>query len=49
MQERIEQLAHSFPSLREAPGVSPWDPELLDGWATSPVPRPRRVMPPSSC
>jgi hypothetical protein len=38
MQERIEQLARSFPSLQDAPGVSPWDPAKLDDWAASPVP-----------
>jgi len=34
----IERLAWSFPTLRGARGVVPWDPELLDAWACGPVP-----------
>ncbi|MCW8138297.1 MAG: hypothetical protein KIT58_05260 [Planctomycetota bacterium] len=34
----IERLAWSFPTLRGAPGVVPWDPEELDRWACGPVP-----------
>lgn len=35
---RLQKLAHSFPSLRDAPGISAWDPEALDDWAIGPVP-----------
>lgn len=27
------QMCRLFPDLRNAPGVSPWKPELLDEWA----------------
>ncbi|MBX9580250.1 MAG: hypothetical protein K2X87_08070 [Gemmataceae bacterium] len=30
---RLQALAGTFPSLRAAPGASPWDPHALDGWA----------------
>ncbi|MBX9579619.1 MAG: hypothetical protein K2X87_04860 [Gemmataceae bacterium] len=30
---RIQALARSFPSLKDAPGVDPWDPDALDLWA----------------
>jgi hypothetical protein len=36
--EPIERLALSFPTLRGAGGVSPWNPRELDGWACGPVP-----------
>lgn len=29
----IVRLARSFPSLRHAPGVAPWDASRLDDWA----------------
>ncbi len=29
---RMEELVGTFPSLREAPGGSPWDALLLDEW-----------------
>lgn len=31
---RMTSLAESFHSLRGRPGVSPWDPDALDKWAT---------------
>lgn len=31
----MSQLAESFPGLRRKTGVRPWDPELLDDWASS--------------
>jgi hypothetical protein len=34
----IEQLAQSFPSLVNKPGVSPWDALALDAWACGPAP-----------
>jgi hypothetical protein len=37
-QARTIALARQFPSLRTAPGGSPWDPEALDAWAASGVP-----------
>ncbi len=30
----LELLATCFPSLREAPGVSPWNPNQLDIWTS---------------
>lgn len=30
---RIRALARSFPSLTDAPGVDPWNPDALDRWA----------------
>ncbi|MFN7948843.1 MAG: hypothetical protein U0Z53_26055 [Blastocatellia bacterium] len=30
---RACQLAGSFPSLRQAPGIQPWEPARLDAWA----------------
>lgn len=35
---RIVALARSFPTLRTASGLDPWDPEVLDRWACGPVP-----------
>jgi len=35
--EQFEAWACRFPSLRGAPGVAPWDPEVLDAWATGPT------------
>ncbi len=32
---RIRGLAWSFPALKKAPGVDPWDAMLLDRWAES--------------
>ena len=32
--EQFEAWACRFPSLRAAPGVAPWDPALLDRWAS---------------
>lgn len=37
-EERLSRLAESFPALRGAPGVRPWDPVALDAWAAGPVP-----------
>jgi hypothetical protein len=34
----MERLALSFPTLRRANGVSPWDPLALNDWAVGPVP-----------
>lgn len=34
----IEQLAVSFPSLANQPGVTPWDSLALDAWACGPAP-----------
>lgn len=34
----IERLAWSFPTLRTARGVAPWDPEVFDAWACGPEP-----------
>ena len=31
---KMTALAALFPSLRDAPGLSPWDPRRLDAWAT---------------
>lgn len=31
---RLKALAHTFPSLWDAPGISPWDPHALDEWAS---------------
>lgn len=36
--ERMSILAKSFPTLRGARGLAPWDPEALDSWACGPVP-----------
>lgn len=33
MGERLSTLALTFPTLRHAEGVRPWNPELLDEWA----------------
>lgn len=30
---RVTALAQTFPTLRDADGVFPWDPEKLDAWA----------------
>lgn len=34
-QIRMTRLAESFPALAGKPGVFPWDPDELDGWASS--------------
>lgn len=31
--ERMTQLALTFPTLRKAPGVDPWDISLFEDWA----------------
>lgn len=36
--EAIVALAHTFPTLRPARGLEPWDPEELERWACGPVP-----------
>lgn len=37
--ERMTALALRFPTLRTgAPGVTPWDPDKLDHWGSSPEP-----------
>lgn len=35
---RIMRLAKSFPSLREAPGVQPWQPQVVARWTHGPIP-----------
>ncbi len=35
--QRMEELAMSFPSLVDKPGVKPWDAFALDAWASGPV------------
>jgi hypothetical protein len=37
-EERIQQLALTFPALRRAAGVQPWQPHQLDVWACGPLP-----------
>ena len=32
----MSRLAASFPSLAGKPGVEPWEPQLLDKWASAP-------------
>jgi hypothetical protein len=32
---KLQHLAQAFPTLRNAPGVLPWEPERLDAWASS--------------
>jgi len=39
----IEDLAHSFPCLRRAVGIRPWDANLLADWAGGPVSHGERV------
>lgn len=34
---KMSKLAQSFPSLVNAPGVSPWDQHKLDAWAAEPI------------
>ncbi|MBX3468651.1 MAG: hypothetical protein KF878_17390 [Planctomycetes bacterium] len=34
----LSLLAESFPTLRRAPGVRPFDSEALDAWASGPAP-----------
>lgn len=41
--ERMSDLARSFPCLREAPGVEPFDAKALDRWAAGPVSHGERV------
>lgn len=33
--DRISGFARSFPSLRNAAGLTPWDPEVFARWATN--------------
>jgi hypothetical protein len=33
----IIALAAQFPILKQAPGVSPWDPKVLEVWAATPA------------
>ncbi len=35
---QMAALGRLFPSLREAPGIHPWDPETLIEWLNGPVP-----------
>jgi hypothetical protein len=35
--KKMSELAQSFPCLREAPGVDPFDAQELDRWAAGPV------------
>jgi hypothetical protein len=34
---RMAELAQSFPCLRDASGVSPWNAAIFDRWASGPV------------
>ena len=36
--ERMALLCHSFPSLRDAYGVNPWDQHSFARWASGPAP-----------
>jgi hypothetical protein len=36
-ESRISALAEQFPSLKTAPGVSPWDPDALNEWVATPA------------
>ncbi len=36
--DKMTSLAETFPCLRGAPGVSPWEPTELNRWAASPAP-----------
>lgn len=36
--DELSLLAESFPTLRRAPGVRPFDAETLDAWASGPAP-----------
>ena len=38
MTRDITALAESFPTLRGASGVSPWDPDKFEAWACGPAP-----------
>jgi hypothetical protein len=38
MNDRMEILAQSFPTLRGVPGTQPWDPERFETWAAGPAP-----------
>jgi hypothetical protein len=38
MCRRMEELALSFPTLEGRPGVTPWEPDELDQWASGPAP-----------
>lgn len=40
---RMTELAETFPCLRNAPGVSPWEPGELNRWATGPASHGERV------
>ena len=41
--ERMTELAETFPCLRHAPGVSPWGPAELNRWAAGPASHGERV------
>ena len=34
---KMSELARSFPCLRNAPGIDPWDAQVLDRWAAGSV------------
>src|SRR5688572_7714332 len=34
---KMTAFARQFPSLRNAPGVDPWQPDTLDHWAAGPA------------
>jgi hypothetical protein len=36
--KEMTNLAKSFPTLRGADGLDPWDPEKLEEWTCGPVP-----------
>ena len=35
---QMSRLALQFPTLRQAPGVQPWQPQQLERWACGPAP-----------
>lgn len=43
LSERMTELARTFPCLRNAPGVSPWEPTELNRWACGPASHGERV------
>ncbi len=43
LRERMTGLARSFPCLRGAPGVAPFEPEELNRWAVGPASHGERV------
>jgi hypothetical protein len=35
---KLAELARRFPTLRDAEGLDPWDPDIFDSWAASAAP-----------